>query len=566
MGTAWRDKAGSLFSTEKQEAVASRGMVTANHPLAAAAGVEMLALGGNAADAAVAAMFALTVVEPMMVSLFGAGFTHMYHARSGNAVVLDNYTVAPAAATPDMYTPLSETWPEYLETAGQRNRVGYLAVAVPGALKGWCTLEAEYGRLDLETVLQPAIRYAARGFAASQYLVDIITHCQEDLARFPASRARFLPQDAPPKPGDRLICGDYAQTLRCIAQEGAEALYTGALGETVLRDIAAHEGILTRADLQRYRVVRREAVRGQYRGHQVVSVGPPSAGGVHLIQILNILEQFEIAEMGFGTAASVHVLAEALKIAFADRAEYLGDPAFKEVPVRGLVSKFYAVARRRQISMESAGDFEAGHPWSYRSTSGHTTHVTTADAEGNVVAMTQTIHEPFGCKVTVPETGIVLNNTMYIFDPHPRRVNSIAPGKRMVSSMAPTIVLRGRRPLMALGVPGGTRIFAAVLQAIVNVLDHGMTLQEAVEAPRIWTQGPVLEVEQGIAAGVRHALMVRGHEVQVVPKVAGGMNGIWIDRELGRFHGAACWRADGTPAGLSGGPARVGLLDPTYGL
>jgi gamma-glutamyltranspeptidase/glutathione hydrolase len=192
--------------------------------------------------------------------------------------------------------------------------------------------------------------------------------------------------------------------------------------------------------------------------------------------------------------------------------------------------------------------------------------VTVADAAGNIVAMTQTIHEPFGCKVSVPGTGIILNNTMYIFDPHPRRPNSIAPGKRMVSSMAPTMVYRGRRPLLALGAPGGTRIFAAVLQAIVNVLDHGMTLQEAVEAPRIWTQGQVLEVESGIAASARHELTVRGHEVQVVPKIAGGMNGIVIDRAHGRLHGAACWRADGTPAGLSGGAARAGMFDPAYGI
>lgn len=565
MGSAWRDKAGSPFTTEKQAAVASRGMVAANHPLAAAAGLEMLALGGNATDAAVAAMFVLTVVEPMMVSLFGAGFTHMYDANTGNAVVFDNYTVAPGAATPTMYTPVSETWPDYLETVDQQNRIGYRAVAVPGALKGWCALEADYGRLGLETVLQPAIRYARRGFPVSPYLVESIRQCQADLARFPASRARFLPDDAPPQPGHLLVCHDYAQTLQCIAQEGADALYTGALGDLVVRDIAAHGGILTRDDLQRYRVVRREAIRGQYRGHQIVTVGPPSAGGVHVIQILNILEQFDMADLGFGTAASLHVIAEALKIACADRYQYLGDPGWQEVPVRGLTSKFYAVARRRQIKLDVAGDYEAGHPWSYRSTSGHTTHLTVADAAGNIVAMTQTIHEPFGCKVTVPGTGIVLNNTMYIFDPHPGRTNSIAPGKRMLSSMAPTMVYRGRRPILALGAPGGTRIFAAVLQAIVNVLDHGMTLQEAVEAPRIWTQGQALEVEPGIAASARYELMVRGHEVQVVPTVAGGMNGIYLDRANGVLYGAACWRADGAPAGLSGGAARLGLVDPTDG-
>ena len=566
MGSVWHDKAGSIFITEKQEAVASRGMVAANHPLAAAAGLEMLAMGGNAIDAAVATVFALTVVEPMMVSIFGAGFVNFYDASSGNNVIVDNYTIAPAAATPDMYTPVSTTWPHYLETVEQKNRLGYLAVAVPGALKSWCYLEAGYGHLDLETVLQPAIRYAARGFPASHYLVDIIRHCQQDLARFSASRARFLPDGGAPQPGQKLVCGDYAQTLRCIAQEGAEALYNGALGDIVVRDIAAHGGILSREDLQRYHIALREAVRGSYRGHEVVTVGPPSAGGIHLIQMLNILEQFDMAALGFGTSASIHVLAEALKIAFADRFEYLGDPAFMDIPVRGLISKFYAVARRRQINLQSASDFDAGNPWAYRSTSGHTTHLTVADAAGNIVAMTQTLHDTFGAKVTVPGTGIVLNNTMYIFDPHPKRANSIAPGKRMLSSMSPTIVFRGRRPCMALGAPGGTRIFATVLQAIVNVIDHGMTLQEAVEAPRIWTQGQALEVEPGIVPAVRHELTVRGHDIQVVPKIAGGMNGIMFDYAAGRMYGAACWRADGTPVGLSGGPARAGLLDPASGI
>lgn len=566
MASTWRDTAGSLFTIEKQEAIASRGMVVANHPLAAAAGLEMLALGGNAVDAAVAAMFALTVVEPMMVSIFGAGFVNFYDASTGNIVIVDNYTVAPAAATATMYTPLSDTWPDYLETVDRQNRLGYLAVAVPGALKGWCYLEAGHGALDLDTVLQPAIRYAARGFPASQYLVDIIQSCQQDLARFPASRARFLPDDAPPRVGQKLICEAYADTLRCIAREGAEALYQGALGDAVVRDIAAHGGLITHADLQQYRILRREAVRGNYRGHEIAAVGPPSAGGVHVIQMLNLLEEFNIAQLGFGTAASTHLLAEVCKIAFADRAAYLGDPSFVQVPIRGLTSKFYGTARRRQLDLQSARHHDSGNPWAYRSTSGHTTHLTVADDTGNIVTMTQTIHEVFGAKVTVPGTGIVLNNTMYIFDPHPERPNSIAPGKRMLSSMAPTIVFRGRRPLLALGAPGGSRIFTTVLQGIVNVIDHGMTLQEAVEAPRIWTQGQALEIEPGIAPGVRHELTVRGHDLQVVPKIAGGMNGIMFDYANGLIHGAACWRADGAPAGLSGGPARAGIRDPRSGI
>ena len=213
----WRDRAGSLFHTEKSVATATRGMVAANHPLAAAAGLEMLAMGGNAIDAAMATAFALTVVEPMMVSIFGAGFINLYDVENGNIVIIDNYATAPAAATSDMYTTVSDTWPDYLETVGQQNRVGYLAVAVPGALKSWCETETRYGCLDLETVLQPAIRYAARGFPASRYLADIISNCAKDLARFPASRARFLPADAPPQPGQKLLCGEYAETLQCIA-------------------------------------------------------------------------------------------------------------------------------------------------------------------------------------------------------------------------------------------------------------------------------------------------------------------------------------------------------------
>jgi gamma-glutamyltranspeptidase/glutathione hydrolase len=566
MAAAWQRTAGSPFTTEKQEATAARGMVVANHPLASAAGLEMLALGGNAIDAAIATAFALTVVEPMMVSIFGAGFVNFYDARGDEVVTIDNYTVAPAAARPDMYTPVSDTWPDYLETVEQHNRVGYLAVGVPGALKSWCYVEERYGTLGLDTVLQPAIRYASRGFPASQYLVDIIGANCQTLDRFPASREIFLPGGAPPQPGHLMVRRDYAQTLEHIAREGAEVLYGGVLGEVVARDMEANGGIITVDDLRHYAIQRRDPVRGTYRGYDIVAVGPTSSGGIHIIQVLNILEAFDIASMGFGTAASIHLLAEALKIAFADRFQYLGDPAFVDIPVSSLVSKEYAALRRQEIDLEKAQDYRAGRPVVYSAESANTTHLTVADDAGNVVAMTQTLHEAFGSKVTVPGTGMLLNNTMYLFDPHPGHANSIVPGKRMVSSMSPTIIMQDGRPFMALGTPGGTRIFAAVLQAIINVIDHGMTLQEAFEAPRMWTQGQALEVETGIAASVRDDLATRGHRIQVVPKIAGGMNGVRFDHAAGRLYGAACWRADGAPAGLSGGPARAGVLDPTYGI
>ena len=541
-------------------------MVASNHPMASAAGLEMLAMGGNAVDASIATAFALTVVEPMMIGIFGAGFINLYRGQSGEIINIDNYAVAPAAASPDMYEPVSDTWPDYLETRGNANKLGHLAVGVPGALKSWCHVEDTYGRLGLDAVMQPAIRYAELGFPASQYLVDIIGANQNGLSRFAASAEIFLPGGLPPSKGQVIVRSDYARTLQAIAHGGADMLYDGNIGEIVARDMVANGGLMTGADLRSYEIHQREPVRGTYRGYEIVSVGPTSSGGTHIVQVLNLLEAFDISSLGFGSVASVHLMAEALKIAFADRFEYMGDPAFVEVPLDALTSKEYASIRRTEIDHDRAGEFHPGNPSAYVGESADTTHLTVADDEDNVVSMTQTIHEAFGSKVTTPGTGMLLNNTMYIFDPHSGKANSIAPGKRMLSSMSPTIVLKDGKPFVALGTPGGTRIFPSVLQAIVNVIDHGMSLQEAVEAPRVWTQGQALEVEEGISPDVRGELAALGHDVQVVPKVAGGMNGVMLNQASGLIHGAACWRADGTPAGLSGGTARPGCKDAMYGI
>ncbi len=560
---SWKKTAGSPFETYKKEAVASNGMVATNHPLGSAAGLEMLAMGGNAMDAAVASVFALSVVEPMMVGIFGAGFINYYDAASGEFVNIDNYSVAPAAAAPDMYETVSDTWPDYMETADRENLVGYKSVGVPGALMGWSYAEEKFGRLGLDTVVQPAIRYAERGFAASRYLADIIRMNREDLAMFPASAEVFLPGGRPPSAGQTIVRPDYARTLEAVASDGPDVLYKGSIGEMVAADMAANGGLISEADFADYRIHLREPVRGTYRGYEIVSVAPTSSGGTAIIEILNILEGFDVASLGFGTAKGVHVLAEAMKIAFADRFEYLGDPAFVEVPVGALTDKGYAAARRDEIDPSQAREYSYGNPSLYVGESADTTHLTTADAEGNVVSTTQTIHAVFGSKVTTPGTGMLLNNTMNIFDPHPGNANSIAPGKRMVSSMSPTIVMKDGKPFMALGTPGATRIFPSVLQAIVNVIDHGMTLQQAVEAPRVWTQGQALEVEPGVADGVREGLRAKGHDVEITPRVAGGMNGVMFDHTNGVIRGAACYRADGVPAGFSGGAARPSD-DPLY--
>ena len=543
--------------TEKRPATASRGMVVTNHPLGSAAGAEMLAAGGNAVDAAVGALFALTVVEPMMVGIFGAGMANLRLA-DGRHLVIDSYTTAPAASRPDMFRPVSDVWPDYLRAEGDVNLVGALSAGVPGTLKAWAEVVARFGRLDLETVMQPAIRHAERGFRATPYLADAVRETAPDLARFPESARTFLPGGAPIRSGDPVVMPEYAATLRQVAAKGPGALYGGDLGAAVAEYMRAAGGIITLEDLARYETVERRPVRGRYRGYEITGPPPPTAGGLHLIEMLNILEGFDPRGLGFGTAEYFHLIAEILKIGFADRNACTGDPAFVDVPVERLLSREHAAARRAQIRLDRAGRYEPGGAVpGVPAGSAHTTHVTTADAEGNVVAMTQTLNNLFGAKATVPGTGMLLNNTMGLFDPHPGTPASIAPAKRVTSSMAPTIVLRDGRPAWALGLPGGVRIFTSVFQAVVNLIDHGMSLQQAVEAPRIWSQGQDLEMEQDIPAAVREAVAARGHPVVAVPGVAGGMNAIAFAAD-GSLEGAACWRADGTPIGVSGGLARPG--------
>lgn len=555
---SWQWQPGTTY---KREVVASRAVVASNHPLASAAGAEMLAWGGNAVDAAVATLFALSVVEPMMVSPFGAGFFVIRDGRSGDVIAIDNYATVPAAATAAMFQPI----PENLDYAVEEksNDVGYLAVATPGNLKGWAHAAARYGRLPLATLIAPAIRYAAEGYPASGYLVQMIEKSAADMARFPATATVFMPGGRVPTAGQTIRRQDYARTLTTIAEEGAETLYTGSLARTVVEDMAANGGMITLDDLAAYRIHERRPVRGSYRGYDVISMSPPSSGGTHIIQILNLLEAYPVGrgELAFGTPGYVHLFAEALKIAFADRRRYMADPETVDVPVDYLTAKTYADERRRGIDLARARDHAAGEFAAVAAFAGgegsNTTHLTVIDDEGTIVSATQTVQSAFGSKVTTPGTGMLLNNCMLLMDPTPGRTNSIAPGKRILSSMSPTIVLRYGQPFMALGTPGGKRIFPAVTQAILNVIDHGMSLQEAVEAPRVWTQGANLELEEIFPdlTELSASLTALGHTVEIVPKVAGGMNGIKVDAD-GLLHGAACWRADGVPVGISGGPAR----------
>ncbi|HEX3996805.1 MAG TPA: gamma-glutamyltransferase [Acetobacteraceae bacterium] len=536
--------------------MARRGMVVTNHPLASAAAAEMLAAGGNAIDAAIAAFFTLSVVEPMMVGILGGGMAHIRLA-DGNHVVIDGQSTAPLGTGPTTYRPDPKAGPGSMDTIGRKNALGPTAVATPGNLMGWCEALERFGTFSRADVMEPAIRHASRGFRVTPYLQECVTDCAADLALDPEIARLYLPGGAPIPAGTRLVTGDYAEVLRDIVQQGPSILYTGSLGRHYVDHMEEAGGYLSQQDLARYRTVTREAIRGLYRGFEITGPPPPSSGPLHIIQMLNILEGYNLAALGFGSPDTLHLMAEALKIAFADRTAASADPAFVKVPVEKLLDKAYAADRRSRIDLHKA------QAWSAEVAPGsdggsHTTHLTIADGMGNIVASTQTINGLFGARYIVPGTGLIPNNYMFVFDPHPGRVNSIAPGKRITSSMSPVIVLRDGKPMYALGLPGGLRIFPSVMQALCNLIDHGMTVQEAVEAPRIWTQGDVLELEAGFPSGVFQALADRGHTLAKVGNVAGGMSAIHFGDD-GMMQGAACWRADGTPIGVGGGLARSGV-------
>ncbi|MCD1617615.1 gamma-glutamyltransferase [Salipiger marinus] len=538
------------FTCRKAPATGSGGMVVTNHPLGSAAGHEMLAAGGNAVDAAVAALLALTVVEPMMVGIAGGGVAHL-RLPDGRHKVYDCLSQAGAAATPDMFRPVSDALPNYMEAEGRANLVGPGAVAVPGNLAGWCAMQAEHGVLPFAEVIAPAIRHAADGFRITAYLTSNIERHAEDLAQDPGMAALFLPGGAPARPGHRLVQSAYAESLRLVAQQGAGALHGGSLGQALV-DFLGAAGHLTLDDLRGYTPREREAIFGSYRGFDIAGPPPPASSGVHVAQMLHMLEGYDLAAMGFDSPERLHLLAEVIRVGFEDRRAASGDPDFVDIPVEKLISKPYAEACRARLrEVGGAGAVAPGYE------SRNTTHVTVADRDGGIVCATHTINGLFGARIMVPGTGIIPNNYMYNFDPHPGKALSVAPGKRVPTSMAPMIVLRDGAPAFALGLPGALRIFPSALQAIVNLIDHGMTPQQAVEAPRLWTEGGHLELEPGYAHHAE-ALRARGHDVQLVPHVGGGMNAIAFGAN-GEMTGAACWRADGTVSVLGGGLAEAGI-------
>ena len=550
----WRENSPVAFSPENRPVVGYDGVVASTHALGSAAGAEMLTAGGNAIDAAVATMFALSVVEPMKMGIYGAGFMNIRLA-DGRQVAIDNYSQAPGAASMDMFTPISDEWPNYMRARDDLNQTGVLASGVPGSLKAWCEIQSEFGNLSLSEVMQPAISHAESGFRASEHHCGFVSSNADLLGRFSATSSIFMPGGEVPNPGDLVVQRDLASTLKRIAIEGSDYLYGGELGAEIVRYSQSQGGIITMDDLLGYRTRRGKPVTGNYRDYTVTGPRPSSAGGLHLLEFLNVLALRDIGEMGFGGSATIHLMAEAMQLVFADRNRYLADPEFQEIPYDRLLSEFHAKELMSQILPNTVMP-DLASP--LLAESDDTSHITTADREGNIVSATQTVNHIFGSKVVVPGTGVLLDNTMANFDPHPNLANSVEPYKRVASSMAPVIVYRGGRPVFALGLPGGIRIWTSVAQAIVNIVDHGMTPQEAVEAPRIFTQGQEVELEEEFGSEVATSLRNIGHEVTMVKNVAGGMNIIEFGDDS-TLAGSSCWRSDGGAVAVSRGTARAGI-------
>lgn len=577
---------------QRREAVAEHGMVTAKHPLVAEAGVRVLHEGGNAVDAAVAMAFATGVAEPMMSGLGGGGFMTVSMADGRRAVIV--YQVrAPLAAHDAMYalTPAFRMDGQgFVGVKDDANFIGHQAAAVPGLVAGLHLARERFGSRPLARLIEPAIALAEDGYPVTWYTTLLLGTGMGLMRRFPETMRVFYHDGIPYPPGVDVPVAfrqpDLAATLRRIAAEGPDGFYRGPVARAIAEEMARAGGLITEEDLRRYAAAVVEPMTGSYRGMEVIAL-PPPASGTMMLQTFNILEGFDLAGMGHNTVAALHHTIEAMRRSHADRFAYLGDPEFQDVPAAGMTVKDYAEQRRASIDPSRHVPAQPGDPWAYQGGSrgpapvlaaeagdgGCTTTLAAVDRAGNAVAITQTITSAWGGGVTVPGTGILLNNAMTLFDPRPGTANSIQPGKRPASSMAHTIVragagvvnghqppawTRAARPgdfLALTGAPGGRRILDTCTQVLLDVLDHGLGIQDAVSAPLVDTSDPESSgIDERIPGETRAALEAMGHRLTVrpldfTPRYFASPAGITRDPATGLFHGGADPYGQGVAAG-----------------
>jgi gamma-glutamyltranspeptidase/glutathione hydrolase len=500
---------------------ARKGMVATQHFIASQVGVEVLWDGGNAVDAAVASAFALAVVHPTAGNLGGGGFL-LYRPATGEPVAYDFRETAPAGSTATM-------WLKDGKYDEARHHESHLAVGVPGTVAGLHMAWKEQGKLPWKRLLEPAIVLAREGFVVTDTLSRSLRGVLPDMKRYPASVAQFSRNGVPYEPGELLQQPDLARTLERISREGPAGFYSGETARLIEEEMKRGGGLITRADLEAYRPLRHAPVRGTYRGYEVLGMPPVSSGGIALVTMLNVLEGYDLAADGAGSAANVHRITEAMRRAYADRARFVGDPDFnKDIPVARLMSKEHAAELRRTIDEKRASVSDpARFPWPLEKTD--TTHLTVVDADRNAVSMTYTLEDNYGSKILVPGGGFLLNNEMGDFNAGPgltdrtgligTEPNLAAPGKRMISSMTPTIVTKDGKLFLTMGSPGGRTIINTVLLGILNVIDFGMNVQEAIDAPRFhhqWLPDELRYEKFGFSPDTLALLRARGHTLKEV--------------------------------------------------
>lgn len=527
------------------------GMVASQSAIASQVGARIMEDGGNAVDAAVATAFALAVTVPRAGNIGGGGFMLVYDADSQTTTAIDYREKAPFDATRDMF----------LDAAGeadpQLSRYSHRSSGVPGTVAGLYLAHQKFGSLSWESVVRPAEELARNGIEVSRDLSERLKQYQGRLCRFAAACGYFYkPGGVPYETGELLVQSDLAETFHRIAEDGPDAFYRGPIAELIVEEMDRGHGLIDMASLAAYRPMQREALRGNYRGYEIVTMPPPSSGGVHLLQMLNILEHFPLSEMGAGSADEVHVLAEVMRLAYADRSQHLGDPDFYPVPVDWLTGKEYAAELADTVDMEHArpsADVAPGVAPPYESP--ETTHFSVMDGEGNVVSNTYTLNLSFGSGIAVAGAGFLLNDEMDDFVSKPGvpnafgllgdEANAVEAGKRPLSSMTPTIVFDHGKPWLATGSPGGPRIISTVLQMIVDVIDHGMNIADAVDQPRMHHQWypDLLVVERGYGPDTIRLLRERGHDVRVVESINTTLQAVAV--RDGLFRGASDPRRPG---------------------
>ncbi len=530
--------------------VGRNGMVASQEANATRIGLQILEDGGNAIDAAVAVAFALAVTLPRAGNIGGGGFMLVHEGETGKTVAIDYREKAPLEASFDMYLDDEGDVDEELAQSS------FQSVGVPGSVAGMAYVLERFGTLPLKTVIAPAIKLAEGGILVNKDHVFTLSKGKERMQRWPETKKIYYkPDGSVYQVGERMFFKDLGWSLRQIAENGPRSFYEGAIAEKILAAMNRHGGLITREDMENYRVAVREPVKGTYRGYEVIGMPPPSSGGVHIVQMLNILEPYSLREMGPNSAQALHLMAESMKLAFADRSKYLGDPDWWHIPIRGLTSKNYAQRLRGRIHPEKAlasKEIRPESPSPYESN--ETTHFSIMDRFGNVVSNTTTLNFSFGSALVPEGTGILLNNEMDNFAAKPGvpnaygllggQANAIQPTKRPLSSMAPMIVLKNGKPFLATGSPGGPRLINAILQVIINVIDHEMNIAEATNAPRIHHQWrpDKLRVERGLSPDTMRLLGEMGHKVRLDKSMGSTQS---VLRRGGGFYGASDPRRPG---------------------